>query len=438
MKFLPLSLLAPLIWAPIAAAQNSAPVAVAPVAVAPAANRQIALTLTKNLPALVRDRRTVSLPTGRASLRFPEVPTGDALDADSLQLSLDGAVKVLRQDGAIAAAPGYGLANFVGKTVSLLRPQTGGGEKSLVGTLLSAASPVLLETPEGVLLNPTGVWVLPREGRENAAPGGAGGASWQVESSRAGDFAADLLYATPKLGWSARYAATLSPERNRLNFRGWLAFENGTGAAFPAVEMSLRDGNGTVFSGPRGANLGLGETQIAYVAADVPVAESLIFATPGGAPFSQSIGGAHPQRSMTLENSTQNGLGTYLPQGSLALWQSGADRALRLDKVASWGNFSPADIISVPLGVEPTIFIDRTIASSKLLNPVTREITVAWKITTGGAARALTILDNVPARFRLTGATLKPATVVNNQLRFETNVSASTPVEFRFTVEVPA
>lgn len=428
MKSLFLSLL---FLAPLARAQENAPVAVAP-----PEGRQLAITLPKGAPALVRDRRSVTLGGGRSLLRFPEVAQGDSLDESSLQLSLNRSVAVLRQESGNFSLPAYGLSAFVGKQITLLRPLGSAGERAVTGKLLQASNPVLLETAEGVLLNPPGVWVLPRAGASDTRSNSGDSFQWLVEAAQGGSFPIEATYATSNLSWAARYTATLAPARDRLSLRGWLSLTNSTQTAFPNATLTLRDANGVAFEWPRAVTIPREGTQLAYVAADVPVKETLIY--DNGAPFLQPINGANPQRAMTLENSLANGLGVYLPQGALSLWQGEAGQTLRLDRTPNWGGFRPDDVIGVPLGAESSITIDRYIASSKLLNPVTREVVVAWKVAAQNGSSNVTIIDNVPPRFKLTSATQKPVSVANNRLRFEVNVTANMPVEFRYTVEVPA
>ena len=409
----------------------------APLVVAPAAgDLQISIPFAPGQPSLVRDRRVVSLPTGRSTLRFSDAPS--ALDKASLQLGIDRSVAVLSQKSGVLSDNSFDLTSFVGKQIALLRPLGSAGEKGVTGKLLRASSPVLLETGEGILLDPPGVWLLPREPNSNLGAGAANGFQWLLEAARGGEWTADALYATPHLGWNAGYIATLSPARDRLSLRATLNFQNGSGASFRDAKVSLRDEDGTAFAPPRAVTLGAGETPQILAATDVAVQETLIFDAENGRRFDAVIQNAHPQRSMTLENSAPNGLGIYLPVGTLALWQGDGAATLRLDKIAKWGGFWPDALISVPLGTENSVSISRFIASSKLLNPITREIVVAWLVTTESGSPRVTIIDNLPPRFKLTGATLKPVAASDNELRFETQISSDKPVEFRYTVEVPA
>src|SRR3569833_1859106 len=130
-----------------------------PVAVATASGAQVRLTVAQDGASLAADRRTATLPGGRCLVRMPAVAA--RLDPASIQPQFTGPGKVevveqrFRYDLGDSRSA---LKRYVGQTVQLHRP----AGPAVTGTLLSTNDTLLLETTDGVLINPEGTFSVPR------------------------------------------------------------------------------------------------------------------------------------------------------------------------------------------------------------------------------------------------------------------------------------
>src|SRR4051794_18360127 len=151
MRLLPVALLA-LFSGPMAARAQS-------VVLVPPDGAKVSLTVPQTGAALVRDRRTVTLPAGRSLLRVTGVAAH--LQPETVQPVLTGpapAVVLEQRFRYDLSSREKLLRQYVGQTVMLV-PHQG---PSVSGTLLAAYETVLLETGTGVLVNPEGTFSVPR------------------------------------------------------------------------------------------------------------------------------------------------------------------------------------------------------------------------------------------------------------------------------------
>jgi hypothetical protein len=411
---------------PAAAQTNDGQVAVA------SAERRVEITLPKDQTALVRDQRAVHLDAGRSRLRFFEVPTAATLDLASLQLSVGKGVHVLDQRRDASTAETLNLSQFLGRKLTLLR-QIGDTEKPVTGTLLRT-NPLLLDTPDGVLLNPEGIWVLPKDGIPNSTNPTGTFLEWPVETPQAGDYNPELLYATTGLNWSASYSARLNQTQDRLAFRGWLSIANSTGAAYPGTRLHLADKENVRWDWPAPVTINREGATLLLADAEVPVERRLIYTNQQ---FGQPINIAYPNRSVSFQNSAANGLGTYLPLGPITLWSQDEDGHILLTKGTddiTRNGVKTDKWLTLAFGIDTNLRLSRDV-KSRLLNPVTREWTITWTLeaTDKGVPRKVSVYENLPFGATITESSQKPEAEEGWQ-RFDVQIEPKQKVEVKYVV----
>lgn len=194
--------------------------------------------------SVVRDVRNVVLPVGELLVEYHDVAS--TLKPSSVQVATLGSNKGIR---VLEQSYRYDLLNrqnlldtYIGRKLkysrTVLQDQT--YEKVLrEGILLSTnpeivdfgdeieISPVgvisLPEVPEGLILNPTLVWLM--------------------DNSNAGEQSIATTYIANKLSWKSDYVLVLDDKRKRLNLSSWATIRNDTGTVFRNAKIKLVAGN---------------------------------------------------------------------------------------------------------------------------------------------------------------------------------------------------
>lgn len=397
-----------------------------PIAESSPTNRALEITVFGDeTPAQLSDARKITLPNGNARLRVFGLPeTG--LIANSLQFDAAPPVKILALRGA-ASPSAFSLADFVGETVGL-QQNNAGVLKIVQGKLLSAGSPVLLETSDGVLLNPPGTWVLPRGNARLAPQKSEGATEWSVNSA-GGEFGANFRSQISGLKYGIRYVATLKGAT--LDLTGYAVLNASSDAA-----RATRGGNFSLFEKRPPtlvagydevlsfANLNLenGENLRAFVSTSLPVQNALRFESNArGAGLTQTYDYRPAQRSLTFARTVENGLlvknsveSTFLrgrPAGTLTLWRPEASAPERVVRQENWTPSNEA----ISLGADFSRRVARNVLSNKLLNPTTRELTIELRISANyvtdpvnGNFPAMTLVEFLPSDTKVLKSSLKP------------------------------
>ncbi len=410
----------------------------APLAAPPIVARDLTVEVVGNTIALVRDARPLTLANGANRLRLAGIPAART----TLGLSVSPRVRILRELGErlppSVAVENFDLSKFLGQKITILRV-VGNEEKPATGTLLSL-QPLLLETADGVLLNPSGQFVLPSSAGK-ALPGAAAAASddnkaepeWILGAPASGSYVAEYRYQLKGLSASPLYTATLQGELVRLE--GVMLVQNDLGEATTRDLRghSLVVAGGTVrFAAPVQLNPGL--NSFGFASGEAPLQARFSFRR--STPFEQSFQNALAARSVFIENTAQNGLGVFLPTGRLVLnrtiQQNGAPTTSLLSQSDNWGGFAPGGQIDLPLGPSDSVKVSRTV-TSRLLNPVTREWTVEFSVQSD---QTLALLEPIPDNARLGETSPKPNTKERSVLSWILPPS-NDPISVKYVVETP-
>ncbi len=363
------------------------------------------LTVYNNNLGVVKERRTMELPTGIGTLNFTDVAT--AIDPTSVKFrSLSSAgVRVLEQNyeydiinDAKLLQKYLGqkirLATVKGETIEgylmsggedlILASAPNGGEIKIVkaAQIQSMAFP---ELPGGLVVRPTLVWLL-------SNPEKAG--SQQVEVS----------YMTEGLSWKADYVAVINSNDDRVDLVGWVTLDNQSGAEYRDVRLKLVAGDVNRVSAEDKQNTRLYLMKAAAVPEAASFQEQSFFEyhlytlnrsttlknnqlkqvellTANNIPVKKLFiyeGTADPKKvkvMLEMKNSKENNLGMPLPQGRVRVQKADHEGALQLVGEDRIDHTAKDEKVRIFLGNAFDIVGERVKTSVKELSGNSREET---------------------------------------------------------------
>lgn len=400
-----------------------------PVITAPPDTAQVRLTIPQSGSALVRDRRTVNLPAGKTLVRFPGVAA--QLDANSVQPVISGGkINVLEQrfrhDKNITEQSI--LRRYIGTVVTLQRVD----QPAVKGTLLLTEGVLLLDTADGLLVNPQGTFLVPRLTDPIATEPFL---EWNIDAPAPGAYGIEARYATTGLTWQANYRALFNTAGDRMSLNAWLTISNSSGADFRQAQISLSEYPGIKINQP--VDLLRGESrQLSYFAGDeITVTPEFIFYDMGSNRDFTKSHQASPQIMVRLPNTKEAGLGFDLLPGQLDVWRTENDGSLqRLSQ-------SPLSVVDsrlwIPRGLASSLTVTRSAAATRQLNPVTKEHTI--QITVGNRSsieHTVSVVERLPYNAKLTESSTKPVMIEDNLTEFKVIVPADGTATVKYVVEV--
>ena len=189
--------------------------------------------------ALVRETRTIRLPSGESRVRFEGVADGIEPVSAIVTGLPEGVVEKNRD--AHLLSPSALVAAAAGKPVSLVRsnPKTGKTER-VPGTILSdAEGGVVFQTASGVeALRCSGL----SESFEFSSATGLSPTptlSVLIRTTEPVTRTITLSYLARGFDWAADYTATLSADGTRMDLGAWVTLANGNGVGFPAAHTQV-------------------------------------------------------------------------------------------------------------------------------------------------------------------------------------------------------
>ena len=184
--------------------------------------------------ALITETRTLTLPAGRATIRFEGV-AGGIVPVSAIVRGLPGAVIEKNRDRALLS-PAALLDGSLGRHVVLRRtdPATGKVRDENAVIRSGSAGAVVLETRGGIeALRCSG---LPETLVYDAVPEGLSAVptlSVETESPAAGAVTVQLSYLAGDFDWAAYYIVQLSEDGGHFDLFAWLTLANANGENFP-------------------------------------------------------------------------------------------------------------------------------------------------------------------------------------------------------------
>jgi len=206
----------------------------------------VALTVYNGGLALVRDVRTLTLPSGELHLRFEDIAaTINPATVHLRSMSQPGRLPVLEQNYEYDLLdPQKLLQKYLGREVTLVRTTMDGGSSKTTevkATLLALNNgPVwrigteivtgigadhyrFPDLPDTLYSRPTLVWALDNTGE----------AAHRVEAA----------YLARNIEWNADYVLTLDTQGRAGDLDGWVTLKNHTGTAFTRAKLQLVAGD---------------------------------------------------------------------------------------------------------------------------------------------------------------------------------------------------
>ncbi|MDX2221211.1 MAG: DUF4139 domain-containing protein [Rhodospirillaceae bacterium] len=218
--------------------------------VPPAARTAVELTIYEQDLALVKDRRSLTLPADSAELAFTGVSSQMQAETALLRVLTGEALSVAEQTFDFdVISPDKLLRRSVGGEVTVVstNPATGRDtvERARVisvdnGLVLEIAGKIHTEAPGRIVFD-----ALPDDLRTSptlvVAATGKAGAQSQVE----------LSYLTGGLSWRADYVADYDADARRLDLTAWATVMNTAGVDFDGAKLKLVSGQVNRASAPR-------------------------------------------------------------------------------------------------------------------------------------------------------------------------------------------
>ncbi|MDX9972772.1 MAG: DUF4139 domain-containing protein [FCB group bacterium] len=211
---------------------------------------EVAVTIYNSNLGLVRDRRTVTLPTGELRLQFADVAQQIRPETVSLEsIGAPGSVRVLEQNYEFdLISPEKLMEKYVGKKVKLVNFSTevnlpnpteaellsiNGGAVYRVNNEIFLGYPgqvVLPEIPENLIAKPSLVWLLQNDQAEQTI---------------------EATYLTQGMRWNADYVAVYSEDAGRMSLKGWVTLVNESGAQYTNAKLKLVAGEVNIVPPPQ-------------------------------------------------------------------------------------------------------------------------------------------------------------------------------------------
>lgn len=239
----------------------AAPAPDAPERARPVGGRQkVSITVYNQGFALVKDQRPLRLDRGTNWLRFEEVAASiDPTTVAFRSLTAPEGVTVQEQNYQYdLITPANILQKSIGQPVRVRQFLTGGRERLIEGTLLSAgqvsvpagprpgqgqpnpATGIVVQGRDGVILAPEGQVEVP-----TLPPGliTRPALLWKVDAAAAGEHTGEISYLTGGVSWSSDYIARVNEDDTRIDLTGWVTLTNNSGVDYPDAEVKLVAGD---------------------------------------------------------------------------------------------------------------------------------------------------------------------------------------------------
>ncbi len=193
--------------------------------------------------ALVKEKRTVSLPMGDSEIRCMDIP--ETIEPQSVSVRfLSSPEKITMQEQTYEPGvvdPQALLDSYVGKKVILVeRSSTTLEEKRTEAQLISTRSGNVYRIGKDLLIGHPGQVILPDYQKEiNDKPYVA----WRVNATQACDQELEVSYLADGLSWSADYVLLLNDNDAVSRFSAWVTLVNNAKRSFNNSTVSLVAGD---------------------------------------------------------------------------------------------------------------------------------------------------------------------------------------------------
>jgi hypothetical protein len=200
---------------------------------------ELSVTIYNQDMALVKERRSVTLPGGEVTLAIRDV-SGRIIPETALLNA--GDIRVLEQNFEFdLLSPESMLKKFTGKTIKIIREnKETGQDETLEATVLSTHNGTVFKTASGIETGLPGRLVFPHI-PDNLRTSPTLTMTVQSNQTKNRDLA--LSYLTHGLSWKADYVAELNPDDDRLNLNAWVTLTNTSSTDYTHARLQLVAGD---------------------------------------------------------------------------------------------------------------------------------------------------------------------------------------------------
>lgn len=209
----------------------------------PDAQTGMAITIYNENLALVKDRRTVSLPAGGSVLAYRDVSAKLRPETALLRdVGAPDALVVVEQNFDYdLLTPDKLLSKYLGQEIRIARMNPATGEETVEqATVLSTNNGLVVRIGDRIETNPGGRYIfdrVPDNLRDKPT------LSIQLAAQGDGERELELSYLTGGLAWKADYVAELGADDDRLDLLGWVTLSNNSGASYRDAALQLVAGD---------------------------------------------------------------------------------------------------------------------------------------------------------------------------------------------------
>jgi hypothetical protein len=385
------------------------------------AQGDVAVTIYNNNLALVQDRRTLSLPTGRTRQEFADVSA--SIRPETVTLNGTGITIVEQNFDYDLLTPEKLMEKAVGRTVTLVRtdPVTKAEtrEQATVlannnGTIVQIGNRIeVLDASRERVIFPT----LPPNLRARPT------LSVTLEADGGGPRPVTLNYLTTGLGWKADYVTLFDEAAGKIDVQGWITLTNNSGTTFNnastlLVAGAVGDGNNNnqrVYrpQNPPGNSPGtqtasreqLGDFYVYPIAARTTIANNqqkqVSFLDVSGAPAAKAyffrndwLGTQTEAQSadtvLRFSSAREGGLGDALPAGTVRVYMRDARGAPQFIGESNIGHTPMGSRLALKTGEAFDVKVQPTVVKREQLGKEKWRTTMTYRVT-NARAQAVTV-----------------------------------------------
>jgi hypothetical protein len=209
--------------------------------------RSVNITVYNSNIGLVRETRSLSLPTGRIALNFADVAAQIRPETVHLaSLTATDALRILEQNYQYDLLnPAKLLSKYVGREVTLILRRYENSTEILTpvqATLLSDNGGQVWRINGQIVINPTNI----AEMRFPDVPQNLVATPtlvWDLENDKSGAQTVEANYLTAGLNWRADYVLVINADDTKGDVQGWVTLTNTSGVGFENARLQLVAGD---------------------------------------------------------------------------------------------------------------------------------------------------------------------------------------------------
>ncbi|MFC1844513.1 DUF4139 domain-containing protein [Thermodesulfobacteriota bacterium] len=206
--------------------------------------KEVAVTIYNENLALVKDKRTLTLPAGENTLAFREVSGKMRPETALLQSkSPKQDIVVIEQNFDFdLLTPQKLLEKYVGKTIGIVKTHPTTGEETVEeAKVLSSNNGVVLRVGDRIETGFSGGRLIFSDVPDNLRDKPT--LVMQLASKTDEPQILELSYLTGGLSWKADYVAELNSDESKLNLLGWVTLTNTSGTSYNNARLQLVAGD---------------------------------------------------------------------------------------------------------------------------------------------------------------------------------------------------